>query len=164
MTTTLADRQAADIVAALDLLPEDIWDVNDDACDCTFERIGFWTNPYLGETLEVRMCCIWAELYKLFPQHVRVTKAWQHDGVWQPEAWDWNGEDEMPAAIWYRHLARKEGISLAEARAKYASRLAEKPRGTPRPVAEVEPEVDIVAVLWSAIEGLAAEVAELKAR
>lgn len=157
---TLADRQAADIVAALDVLPEDIWDTNDDACDCTFQRIGFWTNPYMGETLEVRMCCIWAELYKLFPQHVRTTKAWQHGGEWQPDVWDWNGEDDMPRSIWYRHLARKEGISVAEARERYAH--LDPPKGIPRPRVVLPEEPDPVAVLFSMVTELAQEVARLK--
>jgi hypothetical protein len=157
---SIADRQVADIVAALDLLPEDIWDANDDACDCTFQRIGMWTNPYLGETLEVRMCCIWAELYRMFPEHVRVVKAWKHGDEWQPGVWDWNGEDDMPRSIWYRHLARREGITVAEARERYAH--LSPPVGTPRPTVEAEAQPDPVSVLFEMVMGLAQRVAELE--
>lgn len=79
-----------------------------------------FTNPYLAETLEIRLCCIWAEIYKAFPQFARTIPAfWDYNAEeWVTEPQEWNGEDDMPAAIWHRQLARKEGISVAEARAK----------------------------------------------
>ena len=83
------------------------WDHEDDLCDCTFQRIGMWKNPYIGEMLEVRMCCIWKELYKQFPEFVRVTKH-------EPAIWD--GESDMPKSIWHRQLANHLGISIEEAR------------------------------------------------
>lgn len=114
-------------------LPEVYWDVDDDLCDCTYQRMGLWTNPYLAETLEVRMCCIWKELYKMFPQFVRQTPAFfdYNANEWVPEPREWDGESDMPAAIWYRQMARKEGISVAEARQKYAGKTP--PLGTPKP-------------------------------
>ena len=94
--TVLNDRAAADVVAAMGMLPETFWETNDDACDCTYQRIGMWTNPYLAETLEVRMCCIWSKLYELFPQYVRTTPAFlnHNTGEWETEPREWDGEDE----------------------------------------------------------------------
>lgn len=113
----LALNQALEIARAG--MPAEEWDVNDDRCDCTFQRIGYWTNPYIGETLEVRMCCIWKELYRQFPEFVRVTK---HEPA------EWNGEDNMPKSIWHRQLANHLGISIAEARAL----SMEAPKGQPK--------------------------------
>lgn len=158
---------ASDVMAALEVLPEETWDTHDDKCDCMYPRIGFWTNPYLAETLEVRMCCIWKELYQLFPQHIRNTAAFYdyNANEWVTEPMEWNGEDEMPKAVWYRHMARKEGISVAEARERYADRDYLRPKGTPRPVVEVPQEepFDPFAMLFEMITSLAAEVGELKA-
>jgi hypothetical protein len=165
VTTTQLDR---DIIHALALsdLPDVMWVHDDDLCDCVFQRVGMWKNPYLATTHEIRLCCVWQKLGEQYPDLVRTIPAYRDENTqsWITEPWEWNGEDEMPTAIWYRHLARKEGISVGDARAKYASRLAEKPKGTPRPVVEGEPAVDIVAVMWEALTSLAAEVAELKAR
>ena len=86
---------------------QDVWDVNDDLCDCDFQRIGYWNNPYIGKTLEVRMCCIWAEIYKSFPQFVRETSV---------EPAQWNGETDMPKSLWHRQLAAELGMKVAEAR------------------------------------------------
>lgn len=131
---TLSPRLEADVRSALafDGLPE-FWDVNDDACDCMYVRIGMWTNPYLGETLEVRMCCIWADIYKQYPDFVRVTPAFKHYGInkWVPEIAEWNGEADMPRALWYRQLARQQDRPLPAIRADYADR--EPPKGKPRP-------------------------------
>src|SRR3990167_2977648 len=57
--------------AAVSADPTVHWLLGDDLCDCTFQRVGEWANPYLGKTLRVRMCCIWAELYKQYPQFVQ---------------------------------------------------------------------------------------------
>lgn len=133
----LGSTATKDVLDALTtgLIPEEYWDVNDDRCDCVFQRVGLWTNPYLGETLEVRMCCIWQELYQLFPQHVRMIPAFWDDNVneWVDGLREWDGESDMPQSIWYRQMARKEGISVSEARDKYADRDDERPRGRPRP-------------------------------
>ena len=156
MTTATLDP--VEIVAALGVIPESFWDNQDDACDCTFQRIGMWKNPYLGETLEVRMCCIWAELYKLFPQHVRTTPAYLvDDKEWDSRVREWDGEADMPEAIWYRHYARKHGVSLAEAR-KVAGT---PPKGTPRPVVEND-TVDPIEALLAMVTHLAERIAQLE--
>jgi hypothetical protein len=100
-------------------LPTTAWETHDDLCDCTYQRIGMWTNPYLAETLEVRMCCIWADLYKQYPDYVRTVPGYWDDNAkeWVTEPMEWNGEDDMPDAIWVRHLARKYDITVQEARA-----------------------------------------------
>lgn len=159
-----SDQMWADVVAAMGVLPEEFMDTNDDKCDCTFVRIGMWTNPYLAETLEVRMCCIWKSLYELFPQHVRVTPAFldYNAGQWVTEPQEWNGEDDMPRSLWYRQQARKNGGTVSQMRTEFAD--AEAPKGTPRPVEEGEPPVDLVAVLFEMIDGLAQEIGSLKAQ
>lgn len=159
--TPLSDRVIADVVAAMDLLPETVWLHGDDACDCTFQRIGLWKNPYIGETLEVRMCCIWGELYKLFPQHVRSTPAYlDGEDEWRAGQAEWNGETEMPRALWYRQLARHTGKPLADVRSEYGALTP--PQGTPRPAPEAEDGIDPLVLLFSMIGDLADELAELK--
>jgi hypothetical protein len=167
MAASLNALAANDVMLALSVLPEDTWETHDDLCDCTYQRIGFWTNPYIAETLEVRMCCIWRELYQLFPQYVRNTAAFYdyNKDEWVSEPMEWNGEDEMPKAVWYRQLARREGITVAQAREKYSSQDHLRPKGTPRPVVEqpVEEPFDPFAMLFEMITSLAAEVGALKA-
>lgn len=103
----LALEQAIQIVNA-----QQTWDVNDDACDCTHQRVGYWYNPYHGEVLETRLCCVWAELEKQYPQFFRRTYV---------EPVEWNALDtDMPRSIWYRQLAALTGKPLAEIRAEYA--------------------------------------------
>ena len=116
-------------------LPDVEWTHGDDLCDCIFQRIGLWKNPYLAETLEVRMCCIWAELYKQFPDFVRTIPGYWLDNEqrWETVPWEWNGETDMPTYLWYRHLARKQGRTVGEIRAEYADRDAERPRGRALP-------------------------------
>ena len=135
MTTQLEPRLVQDVMAALALggLPDVQWKHHDDRCDCVYQRIGFWTNPYLAETLEVRMCCIWADLYRQYPQFARTIPAfWDYNREeWVTEPQEWNGEDEMPKAIWYRQLARKQGRSLSDVREEYAGKDHLRPRGAP---------------------------------
>jgi hypothetical protein len=85
------------------------WSVEDDLCDCTYQRIGYWFNPYIGVTEEVRLCCVWAKFREQWPEFFRTTR---------DEPRNWNGEAPMPPAIWHRHLASKYGISLSEARSQ----------------------------------------------
>ena len=103
---------------AISELPDIQWKMHDDLCDCVFQRIGMWTNPILAETLEVRMCCIWAELYKSFPDFVRLVPAfWDYNNdEWVTEPMEWNGETDMPESLWHRQVARKQGITVSEAR------------------------------------------------
>ena len=115
---------------AISELPDVQWKMHDDLCDCTYQRIGMWTNPYLAETLEVRMCCIWAELYKQYPQFVRTIPAfWNYNSEeWETEPRAWDGETDMPASMWHRQLARKMGIAIADAR----EMATQPPKGQPR--------------------------------
>lgn len=135
----LNPQAEADVLVALQLadFPEAMWTNQDDLCDCMYQRVGFWTNPYLAETLEVRFCCFWERWHKEHPELVRITPAYrdQNAKAWVPDPQQWNGEFDMPAAIWYRQLAREQGRAVADIRAEYSQRLDEKPRGKPRPVA-----------------------------
>jgi len=128
MNTPVATRVSSVSPAVLEALtigslPDTQWDHEDDLCDCTYQRIGLWKNPYLAETLEVRMCCIWAELYKQFPDFVRTIPGYYNDNTkeWETKPWEWNGEAEMPRAIWYRYLAREQDRPLADIRAEYSN-------------------------------------------
>lgn len=122
------------VIEALSIgnLPDIEWKMWDDNCDCTFQRIGMWTNPYLAETLEVRMCCMWAEIYKQFPEFVRTVPAFYDYNAdeWVTEPAEWNGEDDMPAAMWHRQIARATGMTVSEAR----ETAPEPPKGAPRVV------------------------------
>ena len=160
---TVLDRDAVSLVEALGVLPETFWSNEDDSCDCTYQRIGMWKNVYIGETLEVRLCCIWAELYKLFPQHVRVTPAYLvNDEAWDERIREWDGESDMPRAIFYRQMARKDGITVEEARKRYARQ--EPPKGTPRPVLEEEPVIDPISALLEVVYRLQQRVDQLEAK
>ena len=152
MTTTeeLSPTVLAQLSAALSVgnVPDIHWLHGDDLCDCTFQRIGDWTNSYLGKTLRVRLCCIWAEIYKMFPQFVQDIDASYdynyHQWVTEPQPWD-SPDADMPPYLWYRQLAQQQGRSVADIRDEYSSRLDERPRKvenwksrpTPRP-ADVE--------------------------
>lgn len=100
-------------------IPEIEWTHGDDLCDCTFQRIGQWTNPYLGRTLRVRFCCIWAELHKQYPQFVQEIPAYcdLNTGQFDSRPAEWDSEDsDMPRALWHRHMAVKLGLPLADIR------------------------------------------------
>lgn len=121
-------KPGQDIIGLLALtagFPEIKWEHGDDLCDCTFQRIGLWTNPYIARTLRVRMCCIWAELYTMFPQYVQEIQGYQdinNGDVFVTEPVEWDSEDDpMPRHLWYRHLAAKFGRTLAEIRERCAN-------------------------------------------
>ncbi len=105
------------------------WVHGDDLCDCTFQRIGFWTNPYIARTYEVRLCCMWADLGKMFPDNIREINASTdlNTGELVDEPMVWNGEADMPRDIWYRQLAVVRGESLETVREKFAD--IEPPKG-----------------------------------
>lgn len=109
----LALEQAIEIIQA-----QETWDVNDDLCDCTYQRAGYWNNPYIGETYEVRLCCLFAEFEKQWPQFFKRT---------QIEPAEWNGEADMPASIYHRQLSKAFGVSVSEARLM----ANEPPKGKP---------------------------------
>lgn len=136
MTTALSETAARDVLAALSAatIPDTLWIVGDDLCDCTFQRIAEWTNPYIGATKRVRLCCIWAELERAYPQHVQEIPAYydenRHRYVTEPRAWD-SEEMPMPVSFWHRQLARQTGKTLAQIREEYAGREHERPQPVP---------------------------------
>ncbi len=110
----LALDEALAIVTA-----KEAWNVNDDRCDCFNQRTFAIFNPYHGVTEEIRLCCLFAELRAIYPQHFRTT-------VQEPA--QWNGETDMPASIWHRQLAAELGTTVDSAR-----RMGlEPPKGRPK--------------------------------
>ena len=142
VTTTTSDSavKAFPSLEALGLagfpvsLPDFIWATGDDKCDCIFQRIGFWTNPYLAVTHEIRLCCLYAEFAKVWPDIFRTTQAYWDGNIaeWVENPAPWDNEDSpMPVSIWHRQIARKTGKTLAEVRAKYRGRESERPKAVP---------------------------------
>ena len=100
-------------------IPEMRWVHGDDLCNCTFQRIGEWTNPYMARTLRVRFCCIWAELYRQFPQFVQEIPAYWDENTeeYVAKPAPWNLEDaDMPQHLWHRQAAVESGRPLAQVR------------------------------------------------
>ena len=118
------------VMWTMETLPQQ-WLQGDDKCDCTFQRIGEWGNPYIGKSLQVRLCCIWAELARAYPQFVQeVDCYWDRNRVAPvvgPQPWD-SEEMDMPLDIWYRQLATQQGRPLDEIRAEYAHKQHLRPR------------------------------------
>ena len=135
MAAQSALMEAIALVAAI---PDVRWEHGDDLCDCTFQRIGSWTNPYIAKTLRVRMCCLWEALYAEHPEFVqRIDAYWDENEQsykTEPAPWDSNVGD-MPRALWHRQIAIQTGLTLDEVRAEYADqeppKAAVKPRVTP---------------------------------
>ncbi len=106
---------------ALQIIAEkEEWNVNDDLCDCPNQRTFGIFNPYHGVKEEIRLCCLFAELRQMWPQHFRTT-------VQEPA--EWAGETDMPASIWHRQLANHLGVSVSDARALGM----DPPKGKPIP-------------------------------
>lgn len=136
MTTQLNQKLAQELLAVTSVgnIPDVHWLQGDGLCDCTFQRIGEWTNPYLAKTLRVRLCCIWAELYKQFPQFVQDIDGFYDENrhQWVENPYEWDGEDTpMPVPLWHRQLARKTGKPLSQVRAEYEGRESERPKSKP---------------------------------
>ena len=112
-------------------IPEIQWDPYDDLCDCIFQRYQWMTNPFLGRTMEVRLCCIWAELYKQYPQFIREIPASddQNANQYRPEPREWQAEFDMPRSLWYRQLAVQHGLPLETIRKMYEDEEPPKARG-----------------------------------
>ena len=106
-------------------IPEMRWEHDDDLCDCIFQRIWYWTNPYIARTMEVRLCCIWKIIVEKDPEIaalVREIPAYDdyNRKIWVSEPAAWDSEDhDMPDAIWHRQLATEQEITVAEARERY---------------------------------------------
>lgn len=153
MTTKTLDSpavlEALSILAGTKHLPDVHWLQGDDLCDCTFQRIGEWTNPYLAKTLRVRLCCLWGALYKQYPQFVQNVDAFydenRHDWVTEPREWD-SIDCDMPLYLWHRQIAARTGRSLAAVRAEYRDRKHERPRKVAEQRTDQQPtEVEIQA-------------------
>lgn len=112
----MADTLLAEAVGAAE------WVHGDDLCDCVFQRIAKWENPYLGATYQVRFCCAWKRLQEMWPDLFRETQGTQQA---------WNGESDMPRALWHRQVALAMGLTVPEAREML--RESEPPKGQPRP-------------------------------
>ena len=109
-------------LAMMDTLPEITWKHDDDLCDCTFQRIGEWTNPYLARTMRVRFCCVWNEILKDYPQYVEEIPAFfnYNEDKFENDPWEWDSKDaDMPRAIWYRQIQTITGKSLDEIRTRF---------------------------------------------
>lgn len=133
MTTTkpLGILPGQDILCLLATagIPEVTWEYGDDLCDCTFQRIGTWSNPYIARTMRVRLCCIWMEIYKEFPEYVQEIPASWNENTKQFDAKPipWNAEDaDMPTHLWHRQVAVELGIPLSQARKVLAGKQPPK--------------------------------------
>jgi hypothetical protein len=111
--------------------PDLEWKHGDDLCDCVYQRIGMWKNVYLAQTHEIRLCCLFNDLAKLFPEHFRTFNGYLDDnsGEYITEPQPWNGEDDMPKALWHRQLARLLDTDLPAARLLGAEYGAPKGQG-----------------------------------
>lgn len=138
MTTTYKVREETptilpgqDILGFLSAtaIPEVNWQYGDDLCECTFQRIGMWTNPYIARTLKVRLCCLWAKLYAMFPECVQEIPAFMDytDGDrYEPKPQKWNGDTDMPRHLWHRQMAVELGIPLPNVRKLLAGKKPPK--------------------------------------
>ena len=102
-------------------MPEFIWTHGDDLCDCTFQRIGEWANPYLARTRRVRVCCLEDRMLDGNEDLVQDIPGFFNDstGLFETEPWVWNGEDDMPEHLFMRQTAIIQGLSLDETRGKF---------------------------------------------
>jgi hypothetical protein len=112
--------------------PEVRWMHGDDLCDCTFQRIGEWANPYIGKTETIRFCCVWQKFKEQWPDLFMEQNGYWDDNEkkYQPVS-EWNAEIDMPRDIWYRQLEAITGKPLPQIREEYASQ--DPPKGITRP-------------------------------
>lgn len=118
-------------------IPEVLWELGDDLCDCTFQYIRDWTNPYLGRTRRIRMCCLFKEFEKQYPWLFEEIPAYydHNEAAYIPALMDWDSENsDMPRALWYRQVAAKTGDSLERVRDRLRGQTppGPVPRGTGR--------------------------------
>ncbi len=121
-------------LAAAEAIPNVHWLAGDDKCDCMVQRIGEWSNPYTAYTKQIRLCCIWEELERMFPKHVQNVPAYYDENrdEWTTEVAEWDSEEaDMPLYLWYRQYARKHGLTVGEARNRLKDRQDERPRKVP---------------------------------
>ena len=113
------------------------WLQGDDGCDCLYERIGAWTNPYLGQTHQIRLCCAWDAIAKAIPgveAAVQTLPFYYDNNRIDPQTHqEWDSEEmDMPLGLWYRQLAVKTGMPVAAIRQEYQRRQDERPRKVPK--------------------------------
>tara|TARA_R100000306_G_C4378391_1_gene143035 strand:- start:3650 stop:4051 length:402 start_codon:yes stop_codon:yes gene_type:complete len=106
-------------------IPEIRWEHGDDLCDCTFQRIGYWTNPYLARTLKIRLCCTWKVLAEQNPEIAALIQeipayddANRARWISEPAAWD-SQDHNMPRALWHRQLSIQQDKPLEQVRREY---------------------------------------------
>ncbi len=106
------------------------WILGDDKCDCLFQRIGEWSNPFLGRTMRVRLCCLWAKIYEQYPEFVQQLPYHEpNKGTYTSEVLDWDSEQaDMPLYLWYRQLSIKERKPLKQIREEHKGREHERPK------------------------------------
>ncbi len=115
--------------------PEFHWTHGDDKCNCTFQRIGQWANPYIGKTIQIRLCCAWAKLFER-PEMAEFYQ--EFDGYWNENTQDfdrepipWNSDSDMPRYLFYRQVATVTGQTLDEVRAEWEGKdLPEETKAT----------------------------------
>jgi hypothetical protein len=117
-------------------VPDAFWIGGDDLCDCTFQRICEWTNPYIGRTQRYRLCCMWARIIQALGLEdcVQEIPAYYDENrhVYDTEPRAWDSEDmPMPRSLWYRQLAAQTGRTVAEMREAYQDRMDERPGPVP---------------------------------
>ena len=106
--TTVGTDALMEAMALIAAEPAVHWVHGDDLCDCTFQRIGSFTNPYLGKTLKIRLCCIWEKIYEQFPEFVqRIDGYWDDNTLtYNTEPKEWDAADwDMPKHLWNRQTA-----------------------------------------------------------
>ena len=114
-------------------MPEITWTHGDDLCNCTFQRIGDWSNPYLALTRRVRVCCLEQRMLEGNEDLVQDIPGYfnENTGEFETEPWEWDGEDDMPEHLFMRQTAIIQDLSLDETRVKFEG--VEPPKGIPRP-------------------------------
>ena len=114
-------------------MPEITWTHGDDLCNCTFQRIGDWANPYIARTRRVRVCCLESRMLEGNEDLVQDIPGYYNENVgeFETEPWVWDGEDDMPEHLFMRQTAIIQGLSLDETRVKFEG--VEPPKGIPRP-------------------------------
>ena len=114
-------------------MPEITWTHGDDLCNCTFQRIGDWANPYIARTRRVRVCCLENRMLEGNDALVQDIPGYfnENTGEFETEPWVWDGEDDMPEHLFMRQTAIIQGLSLDETRVKFEG--IEPPKGIPKP-------------------------------
>ena len=122
-------------------IPEVKWQVDDDLCDCPFQRIRWWTNPYLSKTTEIRLCCFYKKLGEMFPElavfmrDIDMFDDYKKEGKdegdryhWTDRVLEWTADSDMPRALWYRQIQTLTGMDLEVIRTTFQNQEPPKAR------------------------------------